>query len=66
MIQAILIPSNYFNLRDAIGWIKNHKYEPLKLHITKNYYRFRINAPKINGRFSSIKLPNNIILVNQS
>jgi len=46
-IQAILFDKNLWTAKNAYKWVKGHGYNPIKrVHITKNYYRYRITDPK--------------------
>jgi hypothetical protein len=65
-IQSIAIP-RIWPLEIAERWIKSHHYKPLKkVHITANYYRYRISTPQPNKHYYAIKLPNGVILINMS
>ena len=45
-IQAVLLSKDYFSLREANKWIKEHKYRPIKkVHSTINFYRYRLKEP---------------------
>ena len=69
MIQSILFKSPAYNIKEAIQWLKlrNHSYK--KVHITKNYLRFRQISPsklKENGYshyFNKVIDNGNIIIV---
>jgi len=46
-IQAIIFSRKFWNTELAEEWLKKHKYRPIKpVHITKNYYRYRLKDPK--------------------
>lgn len=62
-LQTILVPSSKFSLKEAIEWIKKHNHKVTKVHITKNYYKFRQSLPKKNVNYYSYKLPNDVIIV---
>lgn len=55
-IQAILFDKKKFTKKKAEKWIKNNKYHPLKLHITKNKYRFRLIEPNKGTTYRIKKL----------
>jgi len=44
-IQAILFDKRMFTYTSALHWVYKHKYIPLKVDITKKYYRFRLMEP---------------------
>ena len=46
-VQAVIFEKKHWNTTDARNWLKKKKYTPIKrVHITKNYYRYRILNPK--------------------
>lgn len=63
MIQSILIPRNKFTAKEAIDWVLQHNYQPLKIHVTKNYYRFRLSLPDAKAHYYSKILPNKVELI---
>jgi len=50
-IQAIIFSRKIWTTELAEEWLKKHKYHPIKaVHITKNYYRYRLKDPsKLSG-----------------
>lgn len=68
-VQSILIHRNIENkcnidrLEDYMYILRNLGYEPIKLHITKNYYRFRINEPSIYKRFQTKRINDMVSIV---
>jgi hypothetical protein len=55
-IQSILFNKKYFNLYEAINWILLHNFKLIKIHETKNSYRFRQLNPDDFDRFITKKL----------
>jgi len=51
MIQSIII-NKVIDIREAYKWIISHGYEPIKLDITKNFYRFRLVNPTKGRRYA--------------
>ena len=46
MIQAVLLDKKNFTLAEANKWIKSHNFHPIKkVHVTDNYYRYRLSEP---------------------
>jgi hypothetical protein len=45
-IQSVLFDRDYFTLKSAIKWLKDHGFVHEKLHKTKKYYRFRQFKPR--------------------
>ena len=66
-IQSILVPREFFNLQEARKWIKNHnfktKFRNKKIHVTKNFFRFRQRDPKRFNDFRSEKLNNGVVFI---
>ena len=45
-IQSILFDKKYFNTDKARNWLKKNNFKPIKrVHITKNFLRYRILYP---------------------
>ncbi len=45
-IQAILFNKEYYTKLESKNWLLQHEYYPIKpVHITKNYYRYRLRQP---------------------
>ena len=64
MIQAILFPIKKFNTHQARRYLKNKNYKRIKkVHITKNYLRYRLEEPKKKDKYISKKMKNGIIYV---
>lgn len=56
-IQAILFDRNIWTLLSAESWLKKHELYPIKkVHITKNYYRYRMTEPKKNKKYTTVKI----------
>jgi hypothetical protein len=53
-IQSVLFDRDYFTLRSAIKWLKDHGFVHDKLHKTKRYYRFRQFTPRKDRRYRTI------------
>jgi hypothetical protein len=51
-LQAIIFSKRRFSKEEAAGWVKDHGYEPIKaVHVTKNFYRFRLKKPSASYRY---------------
>ena len=54
-IQSVIIPKAKYSLSEANAWIKGHDFKisfhGKKVHVTKNYYRYRQTPPKPLGRY---------------
>jgi hypothetical protein len=59
-IQSILFNKLYYTKREAINWINNHNFYPIKFHETDNFYRFRMLAPKKGARYRVKKITKGI------
>lgn len=57
-IQAILIPRSHYTKAAAKHWMTLHNHPFLKIHTTKDYYRFRIAEPIKKHKYKTIELPN--------
>lgn len=65
-LQAIIFSKKRFTKQDAAAWVESHGYAPIKgVHVTKNFYRFRLKKPSkvynyvlrpLTGRGAGIKL----------
>lgn len=66
-IQAVIINKKYGTLQKANRWIRNNGYHPMKsVHITKNYYRYRMQEPNYEEyRYKTKTLNDNIKLIIQ-
>jgi hypothetical protein len=55
-IQAVLFDKNEYTSKDALQWLKKHELSPIKrVHVTKNYLRYRINEPTKYTKMRTIK-----------
>lgn len=63
-IQAVIFKKD-FGLTKARAWLSKNKLVPIKpVHITKNYYRFRIKAPNTTKyRYRTVSANNSIKLI---
>lgn len=62
-VQAILFNNQKWKLTDALYYLQEHEIKPMKIHETKNYYRFRLRDPKKYSHFITKKMRNGISLV---
>lgn len=63
-IQAILFDKNKWDEKTASDWLKKHDHHPIKkVHITKNYLRYRLEQPSKFSNYITKKLDNGIDLV---
>ena len=62
-IQSVLLNKNYFTLRQAKAIVKDMGFEPLKFHETEEYYRFRIQNPRMFDRFRNKKIKDGITFI---
>lgn len=62
-IQTILINKHILNKRQAKEYVKKMGFEPLKIHETKNYYRFRIYRPDIFSKFRAKQINNKMVMI---
>jgi len=44
-VQAILFDKRLYTYNSALHWVYQHKFIPLKVDVTKRYYRFRLMWP---------------------
>ena len=45
-VQAILFDKTIYDEKKAAKWLKDHKIHPIKeVHVTENYYRYRLKVP---------------------
>lgn len=62
-IQSIIFNKNMYTDKEAEEWIKDHGIKPIKkVHLSKNYYRFRIINPNYNEYKYYTKILKNGIL----
>lgn len=67
MLQSILFDKHLFTLPDAHYWLYKHHIKPIKaVHITENYYRFRINKPVSRYRYYAIKPEDGVVMIHQT
>jgi hypothetical protein len=50
MIQSVVI-HKYIPYKEALKFLEKHHHKPLKVDITKNYYRFRLINPDNTKKF---------------
>lgn len=63
-IQSVLFDKSYYSRKSSLNWLIKHKLKPLKsVHITKNYYRYRLKDPKKYKYFRIISITDNIKFV---
>jgi len=62
-VQSIIIPKKNFSRAEAEKWLKSHKFIKKKMHISKNFYRFRQFPTTRGRRYRIYSLPNGIKLV---
>ncbi len=56
-VQAVLFEKNKWKTILCRSWLKKHKLKPIKrVHLTENYYRYRIVEPLAFSSFKTIKL----------
>ena len=64
MIVAILFDKHFWTIPKAEAYLKLHQFKPIKeVHITDNYYRYRLLTPNKNNKFFTKKLNNGISLI---
>lgn len=54
MLQAILFDIRKWDADSALKWMIKNKYNPIKLHITRNYIRFRLKTPKKSKNYRTV------------
>lgn len=60
-IQSLLFDKKYWNIKEALKWQYNNGYKPIKrVHITKEYLRYRQSEPLKNKNYRIINLGNHI------
>lgn len=47
MIQSVLFDKHYYDLKDALIWMRKHRFHFIKIHETKNYIRFGLIPPDL-------------------
>jgi hypothetical protein len=57
-VQAILFNKKEYTPKSSLMWLHAHRYDPLKIHETKNYYRYRLKEPIKNHKYITIKVNN--------
>ena len=45
VVQAILFKKNDWNLENSMKWLENNHFNPKKIDITNNWFRYRILEP---------------------
>lgn len=63
-VQSILIPDDW-ELTRAKEWLAKHHYIFKKVRHEGKYWRFRQKLPNDRLSYTTIKLPNGILLVSQ-
>lgn len=56
-LQAMLFDKKYWTLDKAKDFMKKHNIEYIKIHETKNKYRFRVKEPIEENEFRIKHLP---------
>ena len=56
MVQSILFDKKLFTPKQAITWLKKHKYKYSKIDIKPNHLRFRQITPKKGDEYRTKKL----------
>ena len=63
-IQAVLIDKHVYNLKQADSIIKRNGWKPIKkVHITENYYRYRLHNPSNKYEYKTKEVKKGIILI---
>lgn len=55
-IQSIIFLRTKWTKQKAINWLIEHNHKHNKVHITKNFYRFRQYEPIMGEKYRLIKL----------
>lgn len=56
-LQNVMFDITAFTINKCKDWLKKHNIIPSKpVHITKNYYRYRLLDPNINYKYKTIVL----------
>lgn len=64
MLQSVIFDKNIWTLTEARHWLMKHKLRPIKsVHITANYYRFRMNEPVPNARYYTKEIDDGVLFV---
>ena len=45
IIQSVIFKKSAYTIPQIISWLNNHNMKPIKIDITKNYYRCRQAPP---------------------
>jgi hypothetical protein len=64
MIHSILFDKNYYTIKQTKDYLRLHDMKPIKkVHITTNFYRYRLIDPKIFKSFSTKSISPHIKIV---
>lgn len=62
-IQSVIFDKKIWNTENSLEWLKSYHIIPLKkVHVTKNFLRFRIREPKYK-HYVTKKLNNGIEII---
>lgn len=58
VVQSVLLKRSKFDKKEAYEWMRDHSYPVMKIHVTYDYYHFRLIDPdRLKGaRFRTIDL----------
>lgn len=63
-IQAVIFARSDWTTKDANNWLRYYSLKPIKrVHITKNYYRYRLATPQVGKKYRTRNLNNGIKLI---
>jgi hypothetical protein len=62
-VQAIIFDRYKYSEQQAIKWLSDHNYHPMKLHDTTNFHRFRIREPIHGERYITKQIAPGIELI---
>lgn len=63
-VQAVIFKKDKWTTPKARRWLKKNNYTPIKkVHITDDFYRYRINEPDKYTKFTTKKLKDGIELI---
>ncbi len=63
-IQSIIFDKHYWSISASKLWLQHHNFYPIKkVHMTKNFYRYRMMDPSHFSHFVTKKLFNHIDLI---
>jgi hypothetical protein len=62
-IQSILFDEDYWSDREAMKWLKDHHFKPIKLRKSRRFIHARLNEPSHYKRLRNKKVGNHIELI---